>query len=779
MLSTAQALAATILVAVIVLPPVFWLYSSSPDASPLTPQIVGNLLVACDTVTVGVGQDYVGGDLPADPDATYYFTTVITRLYTNITMTVKNTLGETVTIDRIIPMGVNISALGIDLSYRVKPGVATTIETPVVWTRDVKLYAPVSPGDKWVVAGGILKKVEDGRILVLDMVPDNPPLNYSCPFGDIYDLKVAGKTIMMDAESPGCAPTMIATLPKEFFLVAAFTPSDYLYPENDVTFYVHINASDNIFPGVAYLGGAGDGSYVSLQSLATSNTSFYPGPAVTPIPLAVKYNDGSIIAYTAGGQIIGDAVAGVTPQLYLGLARQVPVTTKVQVAIVLDSSQSMGNEWDEVRSALSSAFEILAEKNVEIALVEFTGPKYLLYVWDKWRRVGVDIPAIDIREEYADYYIYYDDYIGLADFTSNITLITTLLSDITPLFKPFEPSADAMYAALSMLSWDTSPATARAMVLIVDECDQAIEHTSDEVIELAQRMGVKIFVIMAEGADENCWPSDYSTGELYSTYVQATGGQLLVIGVNATRVGETLINIIENVNMTPTTLKTNIDYFGVFKSSVVTIDGLYPGDRIVVSAGETTTVVEASGPTVSIDLLNYFTIEDIVSALLNGGIQVAVQPSTEHLLSLLPDRALVHVRGENVDKWVEVPLYVHFDCSLLHGVVNGMVRVVSNGGTYTVYVDGMNVGTYPAVRLVALGYEVEVDYADGTRRTITVGDVVMVGAQQAFADARIEIILDDPVPFYDFGKMTALDDSIIREIRVEGRLVLVETRLSK
>jgi len=354
-LSTAQALAATILVAVIVLPPVFWLYSSSPDASPLTPQIVGNLLVTCDMMTVGDGEGYVNGDLPADPGVTYYFTSTITRLYTNITLTVKNTLGEHITIDHIIPMGVNISALGINLTYHVNPGVATTIETPVVWTRDVKLYAPIAPGDVWMVSGGILKKVEDGRIVVVNNVPDNPPVNYTCPLGTIYDLEINGKNMLIKAEEPGCAPTKVASLPSKFFMVTAFTPLDYLYDMYDVTFYAHVYTGvDEVFAGIAFLGGPGNGSgYVDLQVLGSNTSSYYPPPVSAPVPLLLEYDAGSITAYFANGTHTSDVATGNVTELYIGLARQVPAKSKIQVALVLDSSASMVDDWESLVAALA------------------------------------------------------------------------------------------------------------------------------------------------------------------------------------------------------------------------------------------------------------------------------------------------------------------------------------------------------------------------------------------------------------------------------------------
>jgi len=414
-----------------------------------------------------------------------------------------------------------------------------------------------------------------------------------------------------------------------------------------------------------------------------------------------------------------------------------------------------------------SAVDTLSEKNVELALVEFAGPYYNT----------PRVKAYEQRANFDNYYTQYGAYFGIIDFTNDTHSVISFLSMLTPLFKWTEPSADAVYIAASNLTWDMSDNVARIIVLAVDECDQYLDYTHEEAVEAARDKNITIYVVRPKKL--LCYGGK-TTGYPQDDYARATGGKVFILGVNASDLGSALLNIVENITLPPAVIETRLDYLGIFKSSTITITGLYPEDRIIIVAPNKTTSIVASGSVIDINLINYLSPTEIVTALLSNSLYVAIHPSTEHLLSLLPDRALVHVRSENVDKWIEVPLYVHFACSVLHGAVNGDVRVISNDGTFTVYVNGMNVGTYPALEIAALGYEqVEIVYKDGSRRIISPGDLVQIGAQQMRANERLDILLYDSIPVYEFGKATLVDISIVKELHVEGGIILVDARLSK
>jgi len=618
-----------------------------------------------------------------------YRITIPSSFRVDLEIYMKSLTDTPLIVDRIAPMAPGLPPL--NRTFTLAPGetLLETVEAP--WGTVRVMTAVAEPGDVLEANGLSLELVEPGRIAVVSEVPDDPPSDYACPFGTVYDLQTAGKLMSVDAEEPGCAPTRVATVPPEFFLVAAFTPLNYIYPEHDITFYVHVDAPEG-FPGVAYLGGTGDGlGYARLQSLAEGELSGYPGPGTDPIPLALHYGDGWMTVYYAGGQYVESApqVAS-TADLYVGLARQAQAKNKLQLVIAIDSSVSMREEWNEVQVALLNSFELLEEKNAEIALAEFGGP---------------NPRAAAKRAQLSDYYIYYDSFIGLTGFYDSPAAIIQLLSKLRPMFWIHELDANAMYAALTMLPWDTSPTTARVLVLIVDECDQARDITPEDVIAAAQEKGVMIYVILADpNADSNCGRNTYKTGEKYATYVEATGGELFVLGVNATRLGETLLDIIENVNMTPITLETRVDYLGVFKSPLLRVEGLYPGDIVYIYHAGGVKTVAAESAVLAVNVVEEFGLEAVVETLATaGGFTVMVVPTVERVIAMLPSSVAVHAVGAEHDMWVVVDSPVILDCQ--HGVeVDSeepmeLVAETREGLVWLVEFNGALLGSYPGVAI--------------------------------------------------------------------------------
>ena len=180
-------------------------------------------------------------------------------------------------------------------------------------------------------------------------------------------------------------------------------------------------------------------------------------------------------------------------------------------------------------------------------------------------------------------------------------------------------------------------------------------------------------------------------------------------------------------------ITTEIPVLGLFKDAVITVTGLYPGDRVIVTAPTGVRYeVEAQTSTVRINLLDIFAPTDIVAAIEQGGFDLVVQPTSQHILEFLPKQMWVHVIGPNINAWIPSTVKLVQLCTLkIEGYPPGAVRIENRGDVYRVYysTDGKTwrfYGTYPRVDVTLLeaGATLRVMDVYGNTKTYIVGEIV-------------------------------------------------------
>lgn len=623
-------------------------------------------------------------------------------------LSLKSHAASTIRVDKIIYRGNNTYAsFWIDPPVNVPPNAHVLVNATGNWTMNIIIPGGAVPGDVLRLEGGALIKTVHGDLAVYaGELPSELPSDYVCPFTSrkIYTPTVRGEYMESDMTEPGCAPILLkesfGTYSGNLFVVTAFRVLNYKYPEYDMPFYLHVYSREGDNAGFLareiglsfnenFMGGAD----VDVDPTSSLVYAAYYLDRVTGLQY-VYLNDNKDVA------CIGEAGISSGPMsVVIGLARERKAPPPaIYLALVIDSSLSMRDDWADLEKGLRSAIDLLSEKNVHIAVMDFVDKRVCSIIGD------CDFHARIWTDFTADY-----EYV-----------VDTVLPSVSNFEGSIELSSYAIWKALSQLSWSTSPDDAKVILLASDErLQEGGGVTKEEAVELAVEKGVQIFVARTELAHT----LDY--------YAENTGGKVYLIG-SERDLGEALIELIEGIELEPAILQSRVPFIGVYGDKVIRITGLYPGDKVYIVHPVTGKfyVKEAETDKVEIDVTQYYTPRELVVALLHGGFKILVQVDPTRALSALPSFALLHYTTVSHDEWYPIKVTVKSHCKLPFAART--IKVTRVGEVYRVdaFVRGagwVKIGVYPRLELeVPYGTYVSIIYDDGTRAHGYVGNGFIV-----------------------------------------------------
>ena len=735
MINTTQVLAASLIIAAIFLlilsQGILYQEPNVPFEQPI--EVTANLKISCTKSTI----DIPGGRMD-----------IVTSLSSYLHIAIKNLLDSDVIVDKIVPLGPNVTNYIVELPESHIPGRGhVVIETPSNWLNMSGLVKVVHPGDWLVVDRGTLKVRYNGLIREYKntIPPYTPPSEYTNPFaGDaVYSLTTSGNRMSARIGDPGYAgrsATRILNL-NNVLILTDFRGQDYFYDNYDIQFYVDIFNGDR--HGGAYFLPSGVLKFINGTNITTG---LAPGQNIY---LALNYNNvlDQMQAY------INDDTAPRAEYYYanllpgyivVGLARERPALGDIYLALVIDSSGSMGDDWNSLYNAIANAIDVLQNKSVKIAVEDFTSPE---------KCTAGPYNAIFCSE-----------YVRIWNtFTDNYNLVLDIIQNIQ-ISGGTEPDADAVYIAASKLPWSRKDIDRNIIVLSSDEPNQEVQFTTEQAITAAQNRNIMIVVVR---------PNDPSTSSL-DVYAQETGGEVVILGQDASNLGEALIDLIERINMTPALISSDLNYLGIFSDPSVRISGLYPGDTIILSTPNDIKSITANNTEITINLLELFGAKELIRAMENGGVLLAVKPSPTHILSLLPSSALVHVTGENIDKWVRVHVMLEPNCTIgLETIGIGTLTIEREGDVYRVsaVLGGNNIdfGVFPKVYVKDVtSFTITIYYMDGTTLTITPNQFLELPTGRVYVMQPFGLILLSDKPLYSTSGGVLEDSKSFRKIVING-----------
>ena len=179
---------------------------------------------------------------------------------------------------------------------------------------------------------------------------------------------------------------------------------------------------------------------------------------------------------------------------------------------------------------------------------------------------------------------------------------------------------------------------------------------------------------------------------------------------------------------------TTIPLFAIFKNSKLVINGLTSGQEIIISYSGGTKRVTASGPTMTLDLLDMFTVQEIIETVKQGGFEITVRVPEIQLLTMIPTVGKLYVTGENTKMWIDVEMQVLIDCfpSLRVNSDRPLTLTVTTSDYryWTVKLGNEVLGMFPKVSIIVYNgvvtlrgengvYRYEAPYNTGTIRITT------------------------------------------------------------
>ena len=545
---------------------------------------------------------------------------------------------------------------------RLEPGSEVEVRAPIIQA-GVYPTGFARPGDVIDLSTGF-ERVRTGLIAEYALSPPlSRPAGYECPLGGskVYDARVSGAVVSAEMGKPGCAPLLASQYGSGSLLVlGAFNPLDYYYEEWDATFYLDIKTSTGARIGFAFKGAPGEEPDASLLGV--------PGAAAPVEPGVVYY------AFYASRGVqelwIGEdreprltaAFEGApTGEVVVGLAREKPARGKPFVALAIDSSGSMEDDWAALVSAIEASIDFLSGYDTYLALLDFTSP-------EKCSAGPYDA-------------IFCSKYVRVwTDFTTDYELVASIARNMV-ISGGKEPATDAVAIAAQILSWDKAREGVDVKVVVVasDEGLQEQDYTKEEAIRLAREKGIRVFVVRPAGAASSL-----------DVLAVATGGEVLLLGSDASNLGEAIVKLIERLDLKPARLASEFQFLGVYAGRTVTVTGLYPGDILLVAAPSRAYTFTVDAASMELDLLSLFTPRELVEAMmLWGGVRVTLLPSPEKVLSRIPENVLVEVRSLEGGVWqVPVELVKRVECRLPLELEGGTLRGEAARGVYKLYIGG-------------------------------------------------------------------------------------------
>ena len=443
------------------------------------------------------------------------------------------------------------------------------------------------------------------------------------------------------------------------------------------------------------------------------------------------------------------ATAALTGPLNItvGLAREREARTTIQLALVIDRSLSMKDDWAALKNGTQRAIEELNDTNLELALIEFVSTPNNATICSP---IG-DCSAIARIWSYftTDYQriMEYMDYLG------NHTLCC------------YEWVTDALLRALHDLNWSNMPTVVKAILVAGDEPIQGSVPWWEVTQEDNKYYHIPIYVARVTNSD-------------FDLFAEHTGGKVFVLGEDFD-LGDALLELL-HINMKPSNLSTEVFFVGAYSGRNITVEGVAPGDRVIIAGVYHSYSLTVNGTRFSIDLTRYFTAREIAETLMRGGFKVIVVLNPMRALLALPSEALLHVVSSDgsVNTWVPVRLRTVSTC-VLRANVSGPVLVEPLGnGYYLVNVSSGSLGAYPAVELtLPLGAEVRLTTSSGVVTGYVGGGGLL--DTPAMPGSRLQLAGNVSLVTAWGARSLPVEPTLVEVVPAPGTRVLVEARLAR
>ena len=716
----------------------YMLYTMNSISVPtVKPEVQASLIVNCTTDRVQFGG---------------FYQTYISSINTYLDFGIKNHYGSDILVDKIYPVGVNISSYGTFLSISVPPHSFVDRVVYVNWLNISGLATHVYPGDKVALEYGTLKKKDSGKIAEFIDSPatGSPPDDYTSPFlGDArYDLQVSGTKISAEIKDPGYA---IRTILSDYgysslLVLTEFKPLEYFYEDYDIPYYIDIYKTGNartgfymyangqlgVFGGSGTIGGIpNDVNYIGFW-VANGQAELYLGDDTSPSATGSAHD-------IAGSNIV------------YGVAREKKAESSLKLMLVFwnhyDRIFNIPGQW---KGHETDYVYFVADPNTGQSYMKMWGPYKTTGSFDNPDSWGTPITDPDNCK------------CGDSDWPPYIWI-----QQVNPPGPdPCDPSGVCHGKEILDLQfgWDDTQGCCieeKFRVTIFEDGWARVEH-----ISTAGRPYDEVFI-----APVNDYaPGSDNDGDGYPDNWYHIWSLTNQVG------GVVWKDVSQYIHWEKHPVSSDVYYQGIFKGRTVTITGLYPGDRVMLATPNKVYTISAESTTVTVDLLSTFGPKELIEALKHGGVILIVQPSAEHILSLLPSRALVHVEGKTINDWLDVPLLIKPECTLEAGFTSsGTISITRAGEVYKVYakIPGFSnllyLGTYPKVKIYHLrNYEVSIAYQDGTNVTIRPGQLIeFAGSKVMFYNDIAILLINDKVVIFN-GIQTLRDDKPFTSILIKG-----------
>ena len=548
----------------------------------------------------------------------------------------------------------------------VPPGGSVSDDLPSPFTLPTRLYTRAMPGDVYRVDLG-LRKVVDGVVGMWRGAPqgsnDTSPVDV---FPSLYPNTGPVLRNETDLYIPGGSLSYWGSelVGSGRLVVAEYRPYSYA-TSSDIPAFIQMAAGGRV-AGVYQFG---NGTF--LVAGPGANYTIYLGRGAAIV--ALDASDGTVRAYVNGSVfILGNFTS--TPTVHAGAAGT--ATRPVYLAIVIDRSASMGGAFEGIADGIYKMMTKLARYNIHYALVEYVG-----------RHVPPVSPPPGLRPPsgYPAAPVWLNSFIRIwTDFTTNYKAVAEALKRLGEhLGGPFEPQIAAVYAAVRYLSWPAGGNAVKVIALIGNEGLQNMGGAwPPNVPDWIRKIG-SCEVAGIVPSDMICpewdWREVARAAEWVREQAHARGIRIFVIGEriyykylgdvyigpltakDAYMMGQFLVNM--SIELARQPLGSRYEFFAVFRSRFITIDGLWPGDRVFVAGGGRLVSLVARGPRVVVDTLRYWTVRELIRIVESGGFRVWVVPSPAHLLALLPHHLFVHAVGDGVDAWLDTLVGYRIHCT--------------------------------------------------------------------------------------------------------------------
>ena len=680
MYKTTQVLVASLIVisiVLIMLAHVFSVLGVSVPAPP--PEVEGVLHVNCTVAEVD--------------ESSFYFS-YVAGFTSVLSLSAKNHYGFPVLIDMVQPLAVNGSKHRVLADIRIPPRGYGEGNVTVEWLGLPGYTALARPGDTLVFTQGGLEKIEDGLIAeyTSSQPVTPPPPGYTPPFPapTEYTLNVSGQVISAEISDPGYAVrTLHSGLPGTGTLLALaeVEPEAYLYPETDVSYYLHVGGTG------FYLRGDGTIGIIGGPSANTSTQHVYAA-------LWLGEDKTQLYAGAARQAILETSPVALSPdtKIVYGVARIEKAERKIGLVMIL---WNHGGKRFEYEGAWNGR-----ETNYLYFVVYLDSGRTEAKIWGP----GATIGRLPFPETWIDMvYLPMD-----CNYGSRWPPFVWVMTVNPPGPDPCETGTCHADEFLDLVfGWDDTQARCieeKFRITLYTDGWARIEHlkTGGEPYDEIFIAPIDDFV-PGQDEDGDGFPDNW----VHLWTLEDTPGS---------KVWKNVKDLLWYEN---TTIISKVYYQGLFKSKYLTITGLYPGDLVVLTTPHDVYTLKAENDTVTIDLLKAFGAQELIEALKRGGVRVTITPSYERVIPLLPTKALAHVKGGNVDTWVEVPVLARPKCTLRAGFRNttGTLIVERAGEVYKVYVDTGNgtpsfLGVYAKIRVSATFDKIVIEYVDGSNITI-------------------------------------------------------------